>query len=158
MAEGNANVESLSYKVISSGSIFDIKKPGIYYLTASVTDKPIAGGGTLILGAYDNITLSGIYVSQYTKECFCLDIASNTISNIYKVPTFKTEDFTGTTSTTGAWGIPVSVADKTIVSFYPTNMVACVFRRDANYLGVKDYSNFSPVAEQSVTIRITYIE
>ena len=50
-------------KVVTSGSLHDIKESGIYYVTGGVTDKPAVNGGMYIVSAYSSSLLIGLFTN-----------------------------------------------------------------------------------------------
>lgn len=123
------------FKTISSGSIYDITEPGIYYLTSAVTNKPVSGGGTYIVGRYNDQTVAGVFVSAYSYEVFQIRQISGTGS--YANITVETVRITGTTSSTGAVDIPSAHRGKRYLNaLLVTGGAGFVIRRDASYFTV----------------------
>lgn len=56
------NALNSKFITISSGSLHDIRTAGVYYCTASVTNKPVSAGGLYVLNIANNAYLGGIYV------------------------------------------------------------------------------------------------
>lgn len=65
----NSNLENMTAAILS-GSMHDIKSPGIYYVGNSVTDKPVSYGGLLVLASSgaSGATMSGIYSSNRSQS------------------------------------------------------------------------------------------
>lgn len=111
------------FRQISSGSFRDIKEPGVYWLTSSVTDKPNNGAGTYIINKYNNDYLSGIYIVADDAKTYSVKLAGNTWkyeelavnSNMLKV---QNSHVSGTTDSTGNLMILNNV-DTKFASFIP---------------------------------------
>lgn len=64
----NSDIENMTAAILT-GSMHDIKKPGIYYVSNAVTDKPVEYGGILVLASASTsgVTMSGIYCSNRSQ-------------------------------------------------------------------------------------------
>ena len=70
----------------------------------------------------------------------------------------KSRDFTTTTSSTGAVSIPSELQDKLVGWASTDGSPRNIFRRDINYLVVRDFYNPSTaVANTQITIRLYYV-
>ena len=61
--------------MVSSGSLHDITKTGLYYLTSGVADKPVMQegyGGLYIAGVAEGGTVAGTFVSLYDKTIWAI--------------------------------------------------------------------------------------
>ena len=65
--------------------------------------------------------------------------------------------FTGTTTETGALALPTPVKFGTLVDVYGSLTPYLIFRRDFNYLMLKDPSSLQPISSTEVTIYIAYV-
>ena len=136
MAEKLTNVIAKRFKYVSTGSLKDIREAGIYYIAGSVTDKPIAGGGFYILGRQDAGNVGGLYVSLYTNEVFQIRLTTGAVT-VYDRLTIETVQVSGTTSSTGAIGVPVDYQSKRFLNaLLTTSFPGYVVRRDQMYFTV----------------------
>ena len=124
-----------SFITVNSGSIYDISKSGIYYLTSAVTDKPISSGGVYVVGSYNDETITGIFISVYTNEVF--QIRKNSSTEVANRISVETVTITGTTSSTGAILVPTNQQAKRFLNaLLTTGSPGFVVRRDASYFTV----------------------
>lgn len=65
MNELKSDIDSVNSQFVtkSSGSMHDIKKSGLYYVTGNVSDKPTGNGGYYSVTVYNNDLLVGIFCS-----------------------------------------------------------------------------------------------
>lgn len=130
----NSNLNN-RFKVVNSGSIKAIKTPGIYYLTSNVTDKPISGGGVYVVGAYNDDTVCGVFISEFTNEVYQIRNNANTITPY--LLSIREGQVSGTTSSTGAISIPSDMINyKYLNALLTTGSPGFVIRRDYSYFTV----------------------
>ena len=68
-----------SFKYVTSGSLHDIKGPGVYSVASAVTDKPSANGGTYVVSNYSNGALvGGTYIDVVTGDTYAVNLYSGT--------------------------------------------------------------------------------
>lgn len=158
MATSNIqNTVKMNY--VSSGSLQDISATGIYYCTGSVTDKPDNQGGMYIVSSYGVSNSVGLYVPLYGNAPYPVYVVRNsggTFSS-QKLQQIKTTTITGTTSYSGAIGIPTAVVGKVLAVSYGDSHVGNVFQRDRSYFTCLGLNN-TPIQNESVTLDITYYE
>jgi hypothetical protein len=148
------------FRTITSGSIKDIKKSGIYYLTWDVTDKPIANGGIYIVGSFRDAgnALCGLFLGAYSPDQGIKMFQTSDGENFhtFTVGTFKTT-VSGTTSGSGAIAIPIdTIGDAAIVFIQPTNFTGFVFTRDRSYFTCMNNDLSAPIANTNVTFDVFY--
>ena len=91
------NSLSNKFRVVTSGSLRDIKNAGIYYLTSGVTDKPVNSGGIYYCGFYGDTVYGGIFAPTYegTATQLYLTFTNNGSTwNTYSIGTKKFETVT----------------------------------------------------------------
>lgn len=73
-----------------------------------------------------------------------------------KIPcAIKTKTFSATTTSTGAVALPNDVKAGFISCF--ANITSIAFRRDNDYIMVKNSETFAPIANTNVTITVKYV-
>jgi hypothetical protein len=141
--------------IISSGSLYNILKPGIYYLTSGVSDTP-SGGGVYIVGKYNDVTVAGIFIDEYDRHVYAVRNNGGTWST-EEITNPDRITISGTTSGTGALAIPSTVIGKFFVSAQLTsNGPGYAFRRDDNYLTVFNY-DMTIKGNTAVTVSALFI-
>lgn len=147
--------DKVSFKIISSGSLHDIRETGIFYLTSTVTDKPASEGGFYVVTAYNPDLIVGEFISiyHYVASVVYVNGVWSSVSNSIRNTTIS-----DTTSATGAFTIPSSLRTKRILEVYPTTYSGLVFRRDGGYFTCLDNNANSPIASTSVTLSVTYLD
>ena len=152
--------DTVKMNYVSSGSLQDINVTGIYYCTGSVTDKPDIQGGMYIIFCFtDSSNSVGLYIPLYGDGIYSVYVVRNnggTFSS-QKLQQIKTTTITGTTTYSGAIGIPTAVVGKVLAVNYGDSHVGNVFMRDRNYFACFDI-NSTPIANESVTLDVTYYE
>ena len=145
----------VSFKIISSGSLHDIRETGIFYLTSVVTDKPTSHGGFYVVTAYNPDLIVGNYISleHYVASVVYTNGVWSSVSN-----SIRNTTLTDTTTATGAFAIPTWLITKRILELYPTTYSGLVFRRDAGYFTCLDNNTSSPIANTTVTLSVTYLD
>lgn len=155
----------------SSGSLKDIVRTGIYYITSAVTDRPgNVGGGVYIYKAYnEELGLGiGLYIPLYPQygvdvnsEMYVCERQSSdgNFTSIHTIGYQKIfeENLTRTTTATGAIGLyGLLPAGSEIIGLnYADNHVGLIYQRDQSYLTCLN-SAMQPVANESVTFRVRY--
>lgn len=146
------------FRTITSGSMKDIKESGIYYVTASVTDRPSGVGGFYFCSAYSASVYGGLFFSPYeaTFYLFYTSDGTNFSSKQLSDKIFETYTITGTTTSTGALDVPYDYRAYTFISATMVSQNGYVFRRDASYFMVKD-SALQPIANTEVTLTAVFM-
>lgn len=149
------STDNVSFKIISSGSLHDIRETGIFYLTSTVTDKPVNDGGFYVVTAYNPDLIVGTYTSMnhYVASVVYTNNVWTSLSN-----TIRKTTITDTTTNTGAFTIPTWLRPKRILEIYPTTYSGLVFRRDDGYFTCLDNNTNSPIANTAVTLSVTYLD
>ena len=67
------------FTYVTSGSLHDIKTPGVYSIAGAVADKPTNNGGTYIVSSYSNGSLvGGTYIDVVTGDAYSVNLYSGT--------------------------------------------------------------------------------
>ena len=101
------------FVTISSGSLHDIKKTGLYYITAAVTDKPTAAGGYYSVTAFSNDLLVALFCSL-DGNIANIRYANGTWT-VQKTPSFRVVEGSQTTGTTGNIALGEQGSDKCFI-------------------------------------------
>lgn len=149
------------FRVVTSGSLRNIKTAGIYYLTSGVTDKPTSNGGFYYCGFYGDEIYGGIFFPAYdgsATQAYLIFTSNGSTWETYPLSTkrFETTTLTATTTTSGAVGIPSADTSKTLVNAVLKSQAGFVFRRDNSYFTVAD-NDLNPLANTNVTIQATWM-
>lgn len=165
-----SNLDSQLNTYINSGSLKDITKTGLYYITGAVADIP---GGYGHGGSYyykslenngNNYTGIGLFLVLYGDNhriyiCERNDATSKEFSDIRSVGFYSisSEVIEVTTTATGA----VSRSDAHlgnrhfIEAHYADSHIGLIYLRDNSYLTCVN-SSFQPYSQESIVIEITY--
>ena len=149
------------FRTVTSGSLYDIKASGIYYLSSAVTNKPTANGGFYYCSFYGNTIYGGIFVPAYDGTAtrpYLIFTNNGTTWATYPITPkqFETTTVTATTTSSGAVEIPTADVSKTLVNAVLTSQAGFVFRRDTTYFTVTDNA-LNPLANTQVTIQATWM-
>jgi hypothetical protein len=107
------NTLNSHFVTISSGSLHDILKTGMYYLTAAVTDKPTAAGGYYSVTVFSNDLLVGMFCSL-DGNIANIRYANGTWT-VQKTPSFRVVEGSQTTGATGNIALGEYGSDKCFI-------------------------------------------
>jgi len=156
------NTLNSHFVTISSGSLHDILKTGMYYLTAAVTDKPTAAGGYYSVTVFSNDLLVGMFCSL-DGNIFNIRLSNNTWT-YQQTPSFRVVEGTQTTGATGNIALGEQGTNKHfVIAATALNVNAFVrpWRTTSNqgwYLTVVDPNTGSPITNTSVNYRYMAID
>lgn len=151
----DALTEFAKVQIIETGSLHDIIIPGIYYCTSAVADLPSNSGGVYILGSYNEDTITGLFINTYDRLVYHVRKSSNTWNtDLISIP--DSVLITGTTTSSGALGIPAIYASKVVISTLIQNDVGFAFRRDNGYFTVFN-NDMTPKANKYVELKVLFI-
>ena len=167
----NNNIGTVSNQMNSvkeSGSLKDIIRTGIYYITSQVTDLPGNGGGGMYIYRAWNEQSGigvGIFFPLYSSIGDFYIYERNESSENYNFTGVHTcsyqkiseETFTRTTTSTGAISLyGLLPAGSGIIGLnYSDNHIGIIYQRDQSYLTCLSAA-MQPVANESVTFTVRY--